>query len=69
MIELKECPFCGGGSEVMRSVKSIANMTIKRMESDEVTYWVKCLDCQVSSWSYDDKESAIKHWNKRKQND
>lgn len=54
-MELKECPFCGGESEICDPAID--------------GFYVECANakCLVNpqTWCYDDKEGAIEAWNTR----
>ncbi len=62
---IEPCPFCGSISSLMHSFTNVRNLRLAENISYSDQYWVKCDNCQVSSWSFDDADQAIKHWNKR----
>ena len=59
MRELKRCPFCGGEAELRKHING------RGLEQ----HYVECLNCDcdmnVSTYSYNTVEEAIKVWNTR----
>lgn len=51
MSKLKPCPFCGSDPVLT----TIGNPW----------YWVSCLECKITTKSYNSKSQAIKAWNTR----
>ena len=51
MRKIKLCPLCGGEAELDGYGFSL--------------YFVRCGDCNATGPAFEDKESAIKAWNKR----
>lgn len=57
MSKLKRCPFCGGQANLY-TIRS--NLIYPKN-----IYYVYCCLCDIQTKDYEDKEKAIKAWNKR----
>ena len=56
MTELKPCAHCGGSAE---------GKWRYRRPGGNACYWVRCIECGVSTTAYDTEAEAIEAWNRR----
>jgi uncharacterized protein with PIN domain len=63
MIKLKNCPFCNGRALLMMNSAYSINVTDEEVINQISSYWIKCEECETSSWTFGDHDSAVKHWN------
>lgn len=53
MIELKPCPFCGGGNtELVCDIETLM-------------WRIECVNCESSSGDYNTRIEAVRAWNRR----
>ena len=60
MSELKPCPFCGGKA---------TSVLYHNRNLSFIRYFVKCQHCLVATENYEKRETAIKAWNRRADNE
>ena len=74
MHELKPCPFCGGvpiiqGGKFLPEPQFDAYGEFIGMgttlESEIEPTYIECVDCHVTTSSYDETERAVEAWNRR----
>ena len=58
---LLDCPFCGHKAEI--GTEKIDNP--RMISAYTQRYHVICWNCSISTLNYNDKDFAIKAWNKR----
>jgi len=63
--ELKPCPFCGGQAAMMLNREDKFNLTSHFVIYTGGSYWVKCEDCQASTWVAKNVDDALAQWNQR----
>lgn len=63
--ELKPCPFCGCRATLMLNRSDKFNLTDREVIETGESYWVKCQNCQVSTWVAKNIDGAMTQWNKR----
>ena len=65
---LKPCPFCGGKSDVYKTVNHQISVDMKHYHHTIETVFgfiVMCEICCCQTALYDTKKEAIKAWNRR----
>lgn len=59
MEKLKPCPFCGGIAGLYEHKTFINPLALG-------SFYIKCLDCKVTTKYYKTAKEAMKKWNNRK---
>ena len=52
--EIKNCPFCGSEAKLKEFAAHFYS-----------TFWIECKNCHNSTQKYTTARTALKHWNRR----
>lgn len=64
MDNLKPCPFCGGKGMIIEKMKTYYHQD-KRIHGYTTDFYIRCERCNAEAEHYDNKDLAIKAWNRR----
>lgn len=60
--KIRPCPFCGGQAILI-------GRELYFSQTNEKSYHIECSKCMVRTVEVMDKESVVKHWNRRAENE